>query len=391
MLIGYFDCFSGVSGDMLLGAFVDAGFSLDKLKSELEKINLKNEFRIKKSIVKKQNISALKITVVQQKDLPPRSFAEIKKIIQKSKLDESTKKLSVKIFNQLALAESKIHNQKIEQVHFHEIGAIDSIVDIVGAAICFLQSGFEKIYASPLPLGKGFTETAHGVIPVPAPATLEILKDVPVYQGSEESELVTPTGAAVLKTCVSGFRELPLLKIKNIGYGAGKKDLRTPNILRLIIGETITSENNFTKDETLLMSTNIDDTNPEFYDHVLKKLFKNGALDVWLAPVYMKKNRPALTLNLICDQEKTEVLSKIIFKETNTFGIRISETKRLKLARKIIDVKINEDRVRVKLGFLNNEIVTLSPEYEDCAKIASETGVPLKTIYDLAKQSALKK
>ncbi|MBI4744396.1 MAG: nickel pincer cofactor biosynthesis protein LarC [Actinobacteria bacterium] len=390
LLIGYFDCFSGASGDMILGALADAGFPFAKLKNELKKLNLNNEFKIKKSTVKKHSISATKINVLQQKILPPRSFAEITNLIQKSSLEESIKKLSLKIFHQIALAEAKIHKQKINGAHFHEVGAIDSIIDIVGAAICLSRMNFKNLYASPLPLGKGFVKTLHGTLPIPSPATLEILKDVLVYQGSTENEMVTPTGAAILKVCVSKFCEMPVFKIKNIGYGAGDKDFQAPNVLRFIIGEPIATEVGL-EEELVVVSTNIDDTNPEFYDYVQKKLFKNGALDVWFVPIYMKKSRPATTLNLLCDQEKTEKLSEIVFKETNTFGMRISKTKRLKLARKITDVKIKEGKAKVKAGLLNNKIITISPEYEDCAKIASKTKIPLKKVYELIKEAASKK
>jgi len=381
MKIAYLDCFSGIAGDMFLGALIDAGLKLSDLKNELNKLGLKG-YSISAKTVNKKGLSGTKFDV-KFKEGKTRHYSEIVKLIDKSKLDKEVKELSKKIFYVLGKAEAKIHNTKLEKVHFHEVGAVDSIIDIVGAAIGVKKLEIERIYCSALPLGKGFVKFSHGKWPIPGPAAVEILKGKPVYQNKTEKELVTPTGAAIAAVLCSGFGEMPRMKVGKIGYGAGSADLETPNMLRIFIGEK--------GDENTVdvIETNIDDMNPEFYDYVIERLFKEGALDVYLENILMKKNRPGIKLSVISPIDKTDKLTKIIFEETTTLGVRINNKSRKVLEREIKTVKTKYGKVKVKLGKLNNKVVNIMPEYEDCKRIAKKNKIALKKIYDLAKKELL--
>ena len=381
MKILYFDCFSGISGDMIIGALIDLGFDFNFLKDELKKLNLKG-YEIESKKIIKNGISSTKFNVVEKHNHEERNLKEINKIIDNSKLDNEIKNLIKKIFNKIAVAEAKVHNKPVNEIHFHEIGAIDTIIDIAGAVIGFKKLGIDRIYCSKLNVGTGFVEFSHGKFPVPAPATVEILKNVPVYNNNVEAELVTPTGAAIITTLAYKFGEIPLVKFEKIGYGAGTKDLEQPNVLRIFLGEM---ENN--GDVTInVIETNIDNMNPEIYPYVVDRLIENGALDAYLTNIIMKKGRPAIKLTVLCDIENTDKLCNIIFDETTTLGVRIFSAAKKKLDREIKTIKTKYGNVRVKISKLGNEIKNIMPEYEDCVKIAKSKKIPLKKVYEEVKK-----
>ncbi|MBN2104899.1 nickel pincer cofactor biosynthesis protein LarC [bacterium] len=385
MRIAYFDCFAGASGDMILGALVDAGFSLKTLQNELKKLDL-HGYRLTAGKKEKNHITGTKFDVQIPKEHHHRTFKHIHDLIMQSDLSKSVKKTSVDIFTRLAEAEAKIHNKTIDDVHFHEVGAVDSIIDIVGAAIGFHSLGIDEIHVSRLPIGSGAIQCAHGVLPVPAPATLELLKGIPVYDTGIETELVTPTGAAILVTLSKGFGKCPNMTIHTTGYGLGSKDLDIPNLIRVIIGET-TGETH--QDRVQLIETNIDDMNPQFYDYVMDRLFTAGALDVFMTQVMMKKNRPGVVLSIIAPPQKIDALINILFEETTTLGIRISEVKKRKiLVREHISVQTKLGEGRVKIRVMDNGQKIAEPEYEDCRKLAGENHVPVQTVYQTLKTEA---
>ena len=394
MKIAYFDCFSGISGDMIVGALLDAGLKIETLEKELKKLGLTG-YQLEVNKVVKKGISATKFKVKIKEEGVERRFKDILTILEKSKLDEEIKKETQKIFFNIAQAESKIHQEDIDRIHFHEIGGLDSIIDITSAVIGIKTLGIEEIYSSALPLGKGFVECSHGIIPVPAPATLELLKNIPTYSGGIESEMITPTGAAIISTLAKSFGERPLMKIEWIGYGAGEKEFSIPNLLRVSIGEKILKDENlkdgYVSDEAVLIETNIDDMNPEFYDYIMEQLFSRGALDVFLTPIQMKKNRPAHMLSIIVYEQDLKKILEVLFSESTTLGVRIREIKRLRLAQQNIIAETKYGKIRVKVGIFKGEIKNIAPEFEDCKKMTKQHQVPLKEIYEEAKKIAYNK
>lgn len=391
MRIAYFDCFSGISGDMFVGALLDAGLKIEILEKELNKLNLSG-YQLEVNKVLKKGISASQFKVKIQEKGVERRFKDILNILEESKLDEEIKNEVKKIFFKIAEAESKIHQEDIEKIHFHEIGGLDSIIDISSAVIGIKTLEIKEIYSSPLPLGKGFVQCAHGILPLPAPATLELLKNIPTYSGGMESEMVTPTGAAIISTLTKDFGERPLMKIEKIGYGAGEREFSIPNLLRVSIGEKILSDRDlmdgYVHDEALLIETNIDDMNPEFYDYIMDKLFSQGALDVFLTPIQMKKNRPAHMFSIIVYEQNLKEILKVLFSESTTLGVRIKEVKRLKLTQQNFIAETKYGKIKVKVGIFKEDIKTIAPEYQDCQKIAQQYQVPLKEIYEEAKKVA---
>jgi len=387
MKIAYFDCFSGISGDMTVGALLDAGLKIETLEKELNKLGLSG-YQLEVNKVVKKGISATQFKVKIKEEGVHRRFKDILDILEKSKLDEEIKKETEKIFFNIAQAESKIHRKDIDKIHFHEIGGLDSIIDIASAVIGIKTLGIEEIYSSTLPVGRGFVKCAHGVIPVPAPATLELLKNIPIYSGGIESEMITPTGAGIIGTLAKSFGERPLMKIERIGYGAGEKEFTIPNLLRVSIGEKILKDENlkdgYVSDETILIETNIDDMNPEFYDYIMGQLFSQGALDVFLTPIQMKKNRPAHMLSIIVYEQNLKEILEVLFSESTTLGVRIRETKRLRLAQKNFITETKYGKIRIKVGIFKGKIKNIAPEYEDCKKMAKQHKVPLKEVYDEA-------
>ncbi len=384
MRAAYFDCFSGIGGDMVLGALVDLGLPVEKLKSELHKLNL-FDYQIEAKKVAKRGILSTQIKIRVKEGKKERKLEDILSILDKSKLEEKVKERSRAIFTRLASVEAKIHGKDVQKVHFHELGGLDTIIDVVGAVAGMKYLGVEKVYSSPLPLGRGFIKCAHGILPVPAPATLELLKEVPVYGSDIEAELVTPTGAAIIISLTKDFGEMPPMKIDHIGYGAGERDLPIPNLLRVSIGVIRKA---YEEDVVSLIQTNIDDMNPEFYEHIVDRLFHEGALDVFLTPIQMKRTRPATMLSVIADQEKMEKMLEIIFNETTTLGVRISKIKRRKLNRENRKVSTKYGKIEVKIGKHDGIVKNISPSYEECRKIATHLKIPLKGVYQEAKQAA---
>jgi len=388
MRIAYFDCFSGVSGDMILGALIDAGADLHKLESELSKLKISG-FTMKAEKTTRKGLSGTRFFVDADHSHAERHLTDIEKIMDKSDLGDDIKAKAKAIFRDLAEVEAKIHNTNPGDVHFHEIGGLDSIVDVVGSLIVMKMLGIETMYASRIPVGTGFVECDHGVLPLPAPATLELLKGIPVYASSIDKELVTPTGIAILKHVVQSFGTIPEMKIERIGYGAGSRDLKIPNLLRVWIGET-EAKQEYEQDEVILIETNIDNMNPEILGYALERLLERGALDVFMTPIFMKKNRPGTLLSILITPDKLDETISIIFAETHSLGIRFQRLERRKLPRELITVETSFGPVRVKVGHIDTEKRIISPEYEDCREIAARLGIPLRKVYGEAQAAAEK-
>ena len=394
MKIAYFDCFSGISGDMTVGALLDAGLKIETLEEELNKLGLSG-YQLEVNRLTKKGICATQFRVKIKEEGVERRFKDILDILEKSKLDEEIKKETKKIFFNIAQAEAKIHQKDIDKIHFHEVGGLDCIIDITSAVIGIKKLGIKEVYSSALPLGKGFVECAHGIIPVPAPATLELLKDIPTYDGRVDSEMVTPTGAAIISTLAKIFGERPLMKIERTGYGAGEKEFSIPNLLRVSIGKKILKDeelkDGYVSDNAVLIETNIDDMNPEFYDYIMEKLFCQGALDVFLTPMQMKKNRPAHMLSIIVYEQNLKEILEVLFSESATLGVRIREIKRLRLLQQDFIAETKYGKIRVKVGIFKGKTKNIAPEYEDCKKMAKQYEVPLKEVYEEAKKVAYEK
>jgi len=386
-MLAYFDCFSGISGDMTLGALVDAGLPIEVLRSELAKLNLPG-YTLSSEKVRRSGLSATKVHVLlDEKEQPARHLSDIEKIINGSSLSPAVKQKSLNIFQRLAEVEAKVHGTTPEKVHFHEVGAVDAIVDIVGSVIGLEHLGITEINGSPVNVGSGTVHTAHGKLPVPAPATVELLKNIPLYSSSITIELTTPTGAAIISTLAASFGPLPQMVISRIAYGAGNKDLPgQPNVLRLMIGEPVSA---YEEDTSIIIESNIDDMNPQLYDPLITTLMARGAQDVYLTPIIMKKGRPAILLSVLTDRGNSDTLLEVIFRETTSIGVRIHEVRRKKLSREVRTVETSYGKIRMKISRRGDEIMTVTPEYEDCKKLAEEKQVPLKTVMDEAKARAI--
>lgn len=380
MTLAYFDCFSGISGDMTLGALVDAGVGIEVLRTQLEKLHLPG-YEITALKVARAGIQATKVHVcLDGKEQPARHLSDIRSIIETSTLSSSIKQKSIRIFERLAQAEAKVHGTTPDKVHFHEVGAVDAIVDIVGSIIGLEVLGITNIAGSAINLGSGTIKTSHGTMPVPAPATAELLKNIPSYGSSVPFELTTPTGAVILSALGSAFGLMPQMRISRTAYGAGDKEIpEQPNVLRLMIGEPTAA---YEEDSSIVIETNIDDMNPQVYDYLIEKLMKQGAQDAYLTPIIMKKGRPAILLSVLTDNAKTDVLLDTIFRETTSIGVRIQETGRKKLTREIKEVDTTYGKVRIKISKRGDEILTATPEYEDCRRIAEERKIPLKQVME---------
>ncbi|MDY6876259.1 MAG: nickel pincer cofactor biosynthesis protein LarC [Chloroflexota bacterium] len=384
MRIAYFDCFSGISGDMMLGALVDAGWAVEDLRRELDGLGISG-YEIEARKVKKHGITGTKIDVHVTEDGVERKLRDIVAIIDGSDMAEEIKESGKRIFTRLATVEARIHQASLETIHFHEVGGLDAIVDVVGSLLGLRSLGVQKVYASPLPLGKGFIRCAHGTIPVPAPATLELVKGIPVHGRDIEAELVTPTGAAIITTLSQSFGPPPLMIVENIGYGAGYRDLAIPNLLRVSVGAMgIVGQEEYEEDVVTVVETNIDDMNPQFYDYVMSRLFERGAVDVFCTPIQMKRNRPAITLSAITDERNLNGILEVIFDETTTLGVRIHEMRRKKLTRENIPVNTRYGEFSVKVGKSGNVVKNIAPEYEECRRVAEQGHIPLKEVYEEA-------
>jgi uncharacterized protein (TIGR00299 family) protein len=483
MRIAYLDCFSGISGDMFLGALVDAGVPKELLEQTVAALNIGARLEI--SRVKRNGISAIKVDVYSngEKDLPReiywerqaeqagrsrdhheggehthpgdhdrrhshsheaepvallehnyalqsapsgagltsprhakaghpesephqhehehdhshthengRGLSEIRNMIRKAAITEGAKTTAIAIFEALGAAETKVHDTNIEKIHFHEVGAVDAMVDIVCATVGAEALGIDEIVCSPLNVGGGTVKCAHGTLPVPAPATLELLRDTPVYSSGIQAELVTPTGAAIVKTLVKRFAPLPRMKVEKTGYGAGTRDFDGhANVLRLTIGETQpTLSADVPQDTITVLEANIDDLNPQVFGYVMDRLLEEGALDAFGIPVQMKKNRPGMVLTVLCRTEDASKLTHLIFTETTTLGVRQREEKREALARQWVTVATRWGNVRLKVASMDGTVTNYAPEYEDCRRIAAEHHVPLKSVMQNAIQAYMK-
>jgi pyridinium-3,5-bisthiocarboxylic acid mononucleotide nickel chelatase len=393
MKIAYFDCFAGASGDMILGALLDAGLEIEILKAELAKLGLcRYDIQVKK-VVKKGIGGTQAMVMIDHEDYHHhRNLYEIQNIIKNSHLSHSIKEKSINIFIRLAEAEAKVHGTSIEKVHFHEVGAMDAIIDVVGSVIGIETMGIEAVYCSPLHVGSGTVECAHGIFPVPAPATMELIREKPVYSTGVAGELLTPTGAAILTTLAGGFGPMPEMIVKHIGYGSGEKDLPIPNLLRVSIGWANAEITGYQNDRVGVVKTNIDDMNPQIYDYLIEKLLEMGVMDTFLTPVQMKKNRPGTLLTVLCPPEMVGKVAEFLFRETTSIGLRWRIDQRIKTHRKIENIETVYGPIQCKMsGTEGGEVLNVFPEYEDCKKIALEKKVPLKDVMQkaLAAISAL--
>jgi hypothetical protein len=427
MKILYYDCFAGISGDMNLTAMLDLGIEADYLKNELLKLPV-NGYTLKVARDIRKGISGTRVNVIideqrlliadhghghdhehehghphdhehshtnlqanhQEKKSHHNSFAEIKQLILSSKLNDNIKDTSLAIFVKVAEAEAKIHNLPVGEVHFHEVGAVDSIIDIVGAAICLDKLGVDVVYCSTVELGGGSVRCSHGIYPVPAPATAEIVKHMPVRKGTVNYEATTPTGAAILAACVNEFTDKAEFSILRTGYGIGSKDGEIPNVLRVFLCESVDRKEP-DKESSFIVECNIDDMNPEFYDYITDSLFNAGAKDVYITPIIMKKSRPAVKLSVLCTTDAEARINEVLFRETSTIGVRKYQVDKTVLDRVIETISTPLGDVRVKSAFYKGVCIKSKPEYDDCIKIAREKGIPVSQVYREVEQELRRK
>jgi uncharacterized protein (TIGR00299 family) protein len=378
----YFDCFAGASGDMILGAMVAAGVDPSALKQQLELLSIQG-FEIEFVTVDRSGISATHARVHCADQRTHRHLGDILKIINASRLSDAVKERAAKIFSRLAEAEASVHNEPVDHVHFHEVGALDAIVDVVGAAICFELLGIERFVCSPLHVGSGTVDMDHGRFPVPPPAVAELLKGAPVYATDIKGELVTPTGAAIIATVCEQFGPIPRLTIERTGYGAGTREYeKFPNVLRVFVGEESehTGSEEADSEQLWMIETNIDDLSPQAFGYVMDLALDLGALDCYFTPIQMKKNRPAVLLSVLCRDADRKRLSEMLFRETTTLGLRSYQVERQALDREVIPVETCYGPIDVKVARMNGKIVNQMPEYEQCRKAALEANVPLRQV-----------
>ncbi len=376
--IAYFDCFSGISGDMTLGALVDAGVPLEALQAGLDSLPVKR-IRLKARRVVKNAIAATKVDVLVDEQRVERNLHDLEAIVVASGLPERVKERALAVFRKLAEAEAAVHGTSVEQIHFHEVGALDSIADVVGAAVGLEELGVEKIWASPVAVGQGFVQSAHGRLPVPAPATVRLLGDFEIRLARVNAELTTPTGAAILAALAEPAPELLSFRLRRVGFGAGGRDLADrPNVLRLFIGELPAP---LEHEEIVVLECQVDDLNPEILPYVVERLLGEGALDVTLHPVTMKKGRPGSLIQVLSPPEKLQSLTELLFRETSTIGVRWYRAQRSKLPRRRVEVSTSLGVVKAKeLRF--GDAVWRTPEFEECRRLATERGLPLRQVYD---------
>jgi uncharacterized protein (TIGR00299 family) protein len=395
-MIAYFNCFSGISGDMTLGALVDAGVSLEELSKQLSMLPVRG-YELKAGKVKKGGIRATKVDVVVKRSAvsgqrSARKWKDIEKIIRTSRLPDRIKQKGMYIFKRLFKAEAEVHGGKIQDIHLHELSAVDCIVDIFGTLIGLDLLGIESVYSSPVNLGSGTVKTEHGTFPVPAPATLRLLKGIPVYSSGILFELTTPTGAVLISSLAKDFGPMPGMHIAKTALGAGNKDFKEqPNVLTMIIGEgvedgTQVTDRSQAKDSVTVIETNIDDMNPQVYEYVMERLFKAGALDIFLTQIIMKKGRPGIKLSVLCDEAVQEDLMNIMLTETTGIGLRFYRAERKVLPREIKPIQTKYGSVNVKISRLGDKKQKASVEYEDCRKIAKKFNIPLLEVMKVIKQ-----
>lgn len=408
----YFDCFAGASGDMLLGALIDLGLDLATLEAELRKLAV-GGYALSAEKTIKQGVSARKFRVRLSPSPAPahhhreaahhhrgegapgagghgRSYARIRDILESAPIPETPKARAISAFHRLGSVEAEIHGVGIEDIHFHEVGAVDSIIDITGYFLGLHTLGVERVAASPLPVGSGYVDCAHGRMPIPAPATAKLLEGVPVAEGGLEGEALTPTGALLLRESAEFFGPMPAMTIARVGYGAGDREQpRVPNLVRAFLGESAPApEGGDPPARVAVLEANIDDMRPELFPHVIERALRAGALDAFSAPVTGKKGRPAQLLTVLCPPERQEALTRLLFRETSTLGVRHRTQRRAVAGRKWVEVDLPWGRVRVKQGIREGCVVNLAPEYEDCRRLAEESGVPLKEVIEAAAARA---
>jgi uncharacterized protein (TIGR00299 family) protein len=380
MKLAYFDCFSGISGDMTLGALVDAGCAVEHLREELRGLQVPG-WELTAEKVWKNGMAATYVQVVTEDQSKHRSLRAILEILQQSRLAPTIRERAAAIFLKLGEAEARVHDVPLEKIHFHEVGAVDAIVDIVGACVGFHALGVERFACSPLNVGGGTAKMAHGILPVPAPATANLLLSRPTYSSGVQKELVTPTGAAIVATLCDSFGPQPPMSVSAIGYGAGTADLPgQPNVVRIMVGEAAEKNVAGFDEEIAVIEANLDDMNPQIYGYFLEKALAAGALDVYTTPVQMKKNRPGTLLTVLCKPQETNALMSLIFAETTTFGARSYRAQRRVLPREWVNVATDYGVVRVKVSRVNGRILHVAPEFDDCRKLAVEKNVPLQRV-----------
>ncbi|MBI4841246.1 MAG: nickel pincer cofactor biosynthesis protein LarC [candidate division NC10 bacterium] len=384
--MGYFDCWSGVSGDMILGALVDAGLPVERLQAAISGLGVPG-IQLAAEQVKRGAFLGTKVHVrTDEQGHPHRRLPDIEAILDRADLPEPVRADARRIFRRLAEAEATVHGTTPDRIHFHEVGALDALADVVGAAWGIRQLGLTRIHVSPINLGSGFIQAAHGKMPVPAPGTAALLTGVPAYGSEIPVELTTPTGAAILTTLAATYGPMPAMTIRRVAYGAGHHDLKEqPNLLRLIIGELA---GDLDRDQVTVLEATIDDMNPQFFEPLMDRLFEAGALDVFLSPVFMKKSRPGTTLTVLAEPAIADQLAALILTHSSTFGVRAHTATRWKLFRDLVTVSTTHGSVRVKRGWSGDRITILSPEYEDCRRASQAAGVPIQVIYDEARQAA---
>ena len=383
MKVAYFDCFAGAGGDMIVAAMLDAGLDAEFLRAQLATLGIK-DLDIKLTQTRRCGLRALSFIPTVPEQHHHRNLQGITEIIRRSKITNQAKSTAIGIFDRLAKAEAAVHGKDPNDIHFHEVGALDSIVDIVSASVGLHALAIEKVYCSTLSVGGGTVKCAHGLLPVPAPATAELLKGIPTASGPAEVELLTPTAAAILTTVAEEFCPLPAMKIETIGYGAGSLESdEFPNVVRLILGQLV-AEGSENADSVCLLETNIDDASGELVGWVTDRLFENGALDVFTTPIYMKQSRPGEQISVLCRIEDAQQLEQILFEQGLTFGIRKQALQRTKLAREFVAVETEFGEVRIKVGMLGGRIVNAKPEFSDCVLAAEKHNVAVKKVLDAA-------
>ncbi len=379
----YFDCFAGASGDMILGAMVGAGVEPNFLREQLSLLPVEG-FKINFETVNRSGLSATYARVEAAHEHKHRHLSDIKKIIEGSTLSGAVKQRAVQIFTRLAEAEARVHNEPVDHVHFHEVGALDAIVDVVGAAICFEALQIDRFVCSPIHVGSGMVKMAHGQFPIPPPAVTELLKGVPFYATDIKGELLTPTGAAIITTVCNEYGPIPQMLTETTGYGAGTREYQDfPNVLRVLLSET---QDKSAMDEQLwMLETNLDDASPQIVGHVMDRVLELGALDCFFTPVQMKKNRPGVLLSVLCGREEKEAVMRLLFMETTTLGIRSYEVTRRALERSVVRVETQYGPIDVKVAHLDGRVVNEMPEFEQCRLAAAEANVPLKVVEEAAR------
>ena len=384
----YFDCFAGASGDMILGAMVAAGVDPEFLRQQLSLLPVAG-FSINFETVNRSGLSATYARVETAHEHSHRHLSDIKQIIDGSELSSSVKQRAIQIFTRLAEAEARVHNEPIDKIHFHEVGALDAIVDVVGAAICFDALQIERFVCSPLHVGSGMVKMAHGQFPIPPPAVAELLKGVPFYATELKGELLTPTGAAIITTVCSEFGPILQMKTDTTGYGAGTREYPDfPNVLRVLLGET---EAHGANDERLwMLETNLDDASPQIIGHVMDRVLELGALDCFFTPVQMKKNRPGVLLSVLCGRDEKEAVMKLLFTETTTLGVRSYEVARRALQRSVVRVETQYGPIDVKVAHLDGRIVNEMPEFEQCRQAAARANVAVKVVEESTRVALAK-